>query len=257
MRYFGTVNTDVGIVKKVNQDSACLKVAEFEGIGQAAMMLVCDGMGGLVKGELASATLIRRFSHWFENELPKCISDFSPQKTAQEWTRIIREENHRIIQYSKQGDCNQMGTTVCGILIVNNTYLTVNVGDSRIYEISQGVHLLTEDQTFINREIKAGRMTAEEAAVHPKRNMLLQCVGASREVNPEYGYGTAMPNTVFMACSDGFRHVLNENDFYENFNPVNLTDIEAMNSNSRFLIETVKKRNERDNITVALLKSVM
>ena len=100
-------------------------------------------------------------------------------------------------------------------------------------------------------------MTPQEAAVHPKRNMLLQCVGASREVNPEIKLGTNTPNTVYMFCSDGFRHVLKDNEILENFNPTNINSIEAMKQNSDYLIDVVKKRNERDNITVALLKSVM
>ena len=222
MNYFASASTDVGIVKETNQDSVCVKIAEFEKHGQVAMAVICDGMGGLSKGELASATVIRRFSNWFEKELPKRFENFSWQSLADEWTRMI-----------------------------------AHVGDSRIYEISDNVKQLTEDQTYINREIKAGRMTPQEAAVNPKRNMLLQCVGASREVNPDILYGNISANTVYMLCSDGFRHVLTDAEIFESFNPTNINSPQAMKQNSEYLIDVVKKRNERDNITVALLKSVM
>lgn len=256
MNYFGSASTDVGIVKKTNQDSVCIKIAEIEGKGQVAFSLICDGMGGLSKGELASATLIRRFSCWFENDLPKKMSEFSWNEVSIEWTKIIREENEKLLRYGKSANAN-LGTTFSGLLIVDGKYMIVHVGDSRIYEISDSVSCLTEDQTFINREMKAGRMTAQEAANHPKRNMLLQCVGASREVNPQIICGTVKPYTVFMLCSDGFRHVLTDNEIYEYFAPAKISSIETMKKNSDCLIEVVKKRNERDNITVALLKSVV
>lgn len=256
MNYFASASTDVGIVKDTNQDSVCIKIAEFENHGQIAMAVICDGMGGLSKGELASATLIRCFDNWFENELPKRVEKFSWQGLADEWTRIIREQNEKLLQYGKSIGVN-LGTTLSAILIVEGKYMIVHVGDSRIYEISDCVKQLTEDQTFVNREVKAGKMTPQEASVNPKRNMLLQCVGASREVDPDIQYGNVTQNTVYMLCSDGFRHVLTDSEMYENFNPANMNDTNAMKQNSDYLIDVVKKRNERDNITVALLKSVM
>lgn len=256
MNYFGSASTDVGILKETNQDSVCIKIADFDEKGQVAMAVICDGMGGLAKGELASATVIRRFSDWFEKELPKGIGSYSWQKLSDEWTKLIRQQNHKILEYGKKIDVN-LGTTVSALLIIENNYMIAHVGDSRVYEIKDSVNQLTEDQTFIRREIKAGRMTTEEAATHPKRNMLLQCVGASREVNPDIKFGAVTPNTVYMLCSDGFRHVLTDSELYENFSPININSIETMKQNSDYLIDVVKKRNERDNITVALLKSIM
>lgn len=134
--------------------------------------------------------------------------------------------------------------------------MIAHVGDSRAYSITDSVNQLTEDQTFIAREIKAGRMTAEEAKVHPKRNMLLQCIGASRNVEPQMILGKADKNSVYMLCSDGFRHMLTNEEIYENFNFDNLSDEQAMEKNSRYLIDLVKSRNEKDNITVALIKCI-
>ena len=256
MNYFASASTDVGIVKKTNQDSVCVKIAQFDGYGQVAMGVICDGMGGLAKGELASATVIRRFCNWFKNELPKRMASFSWNRVSEEWVRILREQNEKLLQYGMTVGAN-LGTTLSGILIVSGKYMIVHVGDSRVYEIYNDLKQLTEDQTYIHREIKAGRMTPEEAAVNPKRNMLLQCVGASREVNPEVTFGSVQPNTVYMLCSDGFRHVLTEKEIYSFFNPGVINSIDTMKKNSDCLIDIVKKRNERDNITVALLKSIL
>lgn len=253
MKYFGSATTDVGIIKQTNQDSVCIQIAEMGDKGQAAMAVICDGMGGLAKGELASATVIRRCCNWFEKVLPKKINAYTWQALSAEWVKIIKEQNQKILEYGKNIGVN-LGTTFSMLLVVEGRYMVVHVGDSRIYEISNQLNQLTEDQTFINREIKNGNMTPAEAAVHPKRNMLLQCVGASREVNPQVEFGEIQPNTVFMLCSDGFRHVLTNDEIFEKFSPSLMTSVEAMERSAGELVDTVKKRNERDNITVALLK---
>ena len=69
MNYSIALHTDVGIRKETNQDSMCVKQAETEK-GQILLAIICDGMGGLEKGEVASATVINAFSAWFEEELP-------------------------------------------------------------------------------------------------------------------------------------------------------------------------------------------
>lgn len=254
MNFIGTAITDVGISKKSNQDSVCVKIAETKKYGQVAMVVLCDGMGGLDKGELASATVIKAFSNWFENELPKQINKLSwKQQLSSDLEKLAKEQNYIIGQYGNELGVS-LGTTLTAMLVIDGKYLIIHVGDSRAYSISDGVEQLTEDQTFIHREIKAGRMTAEEAKTHPKRNMLLQCVGASRNVEPDIIIGKIKKNSVYMFCSDGFRHVLTNKEIYESFNPTNLIDATAMEQNSRCLIDLVKSRNEKDNITVALLK---
>ena len=253
MNYFASAVTDIGNTKKTNQDSVCVKIAQSEKYGQVAMVVLCDGMGGLDKGELASATVIKAFSNWFENELPKQINKLSWKQLSADWEKLAKEQNYLIGQYGNKNDVS-LGTTLTAMLIIDSKYLIIHVGDSRAYSISDSVEQLTEDQTFIHREIKAGRMTAEEAKTHPKRNMLLQCVGASRNVEPEILTDKIKKDSVYMFCSDGFRHVLTNEEIYESFNPTNLTDAKGMERNSRYLIDLVKSRNEKDNITVALLK---
>ena len=252
MNFIGTAVTDIGNVKQTNQDSVCVKIANTEKNEHVAMVVLCDGMGGLDKGELASATVIRAFIAWFENELPKHLTRLNWKTVSSDWERLIKEQNYRISQYGKQIDVS-LGTTVTAMLIIENKYLISHVGDSRVYEIAKGFRQLTEDQTFIAREIKKGTMTPEQAAKDPRRNMLLQCVGASRNVEPQMLTGDIKEDTVFMFCSDGFRHVLSDEEMYESFNPVNAVNAVTMEQNSKKLIDVVKSRNERDNITVALL----
>lgn len=253
MQFIGSAVTDVGISKKTNQDSVCVKIAETKKHGQIAMVVLCDGMGGLEKGELASATVIRAFSNWFESELPKQIDKYSWKSISAEWEKLAKEQNYLIGQYGKKIDVS-LGTTLTAMLVIEGKYLIVHVGDSRAYSITDKVEQLTEDQTFINREIKAGRMTLEEAKVDPRRNMLLQCVGASKNIEPQIITGKIANNSVYMFCSDGFRHVLSDEEIFENFNYINASTIQTIEQNAGFLIDTVKSRQEKDNITVAILK---
>lgn len=255
MQYIGSAVTDIGISKKTNQDSACIKIANTEKYGQAALAVLCDGMGGLDKGELASATVIRAFSQWFEQDFPSHLNHLSMKSIIIEWNKMIKELNDRIGSYGKQFDV-RMGTTLTAVLMINNKYIAAHVGDSRLYEITNEVKQLTEDQTFVAREISRGNMTPEAGAKDSRRNMLLQCVGASKNVTAQILQGSVKSGCVFMLCSDGFRHVLSDEEIYESFEPSKIADVLAMEQSSRDLIRLIKNRQEKDNITVALLKCI-
>ena len=255
MQYVGSVTTDVGIIKKTNQDSVCLKVADVKGKEQAAMVAICDGMGGLSKGELASATVIRRLSDWFDNELPIRLGKYSWKALSEEFGKMIKGLNYEIINYGKSVQTS-LGTTLSMLLIIDGKYMIAHVGDSRVYRLRDKLEQLTEDQTYVAREIKLGRMTPQQAAVDPQRNMLLQCVGASTVVEPAFYYGDIAVGDVFVLCSDGFRHVVSADEIYESLNFSNIPEIKNMQENSKYLIELNKRRNERDNISVAVLKCI-
>lgn len=255
MKFIATAVTDVGISKKTNQDSVCVKIAQDEKYGQIAMVVLCDGMGGLDKGELASATVIRAFSKWFEEKLPLSLKKLNWNSLSDEWSKMAKEQNYLIGQYGNRIE-SSVGTTLTAMLFIKGKHLIAHVGDSRAYNIKESVNQLTQDQTFIAREISAGRLTPEEAKVHPKRNQLLQCIGASRNVEPQMITGKTVKNSVYMFCSDGFRHVITDDEIYEQFNFDKLDSEQTMENNSRYLIDLVKSRNEKDNITVALIKCV-
>lgn len=255
MNFIISASTDVGIVKSTNQDSLSVKVANTNQ-GKVVFAVLCDGMGGLSKGEVASAAVIRAFDSWFMNSFPKmCMSGISDLAITTQWNTIINDCNERINEYGlRQGV--RLGTTVVAVLLTQTRYYILNVGDSRAYEISNGVKQLTEDQTLVAREIAQGRLTPEEAKTDRRRSVLLQCVGASECVTPDMFFGDVHSNTVFMLCSDGFRHVITPEEIFDKFNPAVLANEGIMARNSVELIELNKLRNERDNISVALIKAI-
>lgn len=251
MRFIATADTDIGISKNTNQDSLLVKHAKTD-IGEVLMAIVCDGMGGLSKGELASATVIRAFSDWFDNELPFELENTDMQIIGSKWSLMLKDLNVKISEYGDEIG-SSLGTTFSGILFVEDKYVLVHVGDSRIYHIGSSLNQLTTDQTFVAREISRGTMTPEQAKTDKRRNLLLQCVGASKVVEPQIICGNT-DKGAYMLCSDGFRHEISEAEIYESLNPVNLMNKEAMHSNVKYLIEQNKQRHERDNISVILVK---
>ena len=252
MHYIATADTDVGSVKSNNQDSVLIKHASTD-IGEVLMAVVCDGMGGLAKGELASATVIRAFSRWFDEELPFELEDVDMQVIGGKWSLMLKSLNMKIQEYGQQLGSN-LGTTFSGILFVDDKYVIVHVGDTRIYHIGSTLHQLTTDQTFVAREISRGTMTEEQAKTDKRRNLLLQCVGASKNVDPQVICGTAEKGA-YMICSDGFRHEVTPGEIYESLNPINFMNENAMHNNAKYLIELVKSRQEKDNISVVLIKA--
>lgn len=256
MKYIATYHTDVGITKKTNQDSLAMKIVDTKD-GEIAFSIVCDGMGGLSKGELASKEVVIAFCNWFDDVFLPDIdqSSFDENKVMTQWNDIIQTQNKRLGEYGIANNI-QLGTTVSALLLYKNSYYIVHVGDSRIYRMEQGVTQLTNDQTFIAREIAAGRMTPEQAKTDPRRSVLLQCVGASPVVEPEFIKGEVSENTVYMLCSDGFRHQITDAEMYDKIGPYATKDEEDMKYGCIYLTEMVKSRKETDNITVALIKVI-
>ena len=170
MRFLSAAHTDVGISKKVNQDAFCLKIAKTPN-ANIAFTVLCDGMGGLKCGELASALVVNAFVKWFENELPlmmKSSADFEVIKKR--WNEIVQEQGQKILEYG-QSQGMSLGTTLTGLLIINNKYIFIQVGDSRLYKLSQQITQLTKDHTLISREIEQHRLTVEEAMTDKRKNI--------------------------------------------------------------------------------------
>lgn len=98
-------------------------------------------------------------------------------------------------------------------------------------------------------------MTPEEAKNHPRRNVLLQCVGASSVIEPDFYMGEYQCDSLFMMCSDGFRHVITPEEFYEKMRPEIMVTEEKMKETAVYFTELNKVRREDDNISVALIRA--
>lgn len=256
MNFIISTATDIGTTKSINQDSfnACVYNTS---IGKIAFAVLCDGMGGLSKGEVASASLVNAFRKWGDNRLPVlCANGMNENDIRTEWTGIVTEYNEKIKVYGKKcGLTSGLGTTVTALLLTGTRYYIINVGDTRAYEISDGVRVLTKDQTVVAREVELGNLTPEQAENDSRRSVLLQCVGASDEVYPDLFFGNIKTNAIYMLCSDGFRHEITQGEIYNFLNPAVMTDAEKMKQNIQTLIDINKQRHERDNISVVTIRT--
>lgn len=254
MNYIVSANTDIGLTKDTNQDSLSVKVINTDQ-GKLAFALLCDGMGGLAKGEVASASVIKAFDRWVAEELPfLAAAPLDEEILKNQWNNIIQEQNKTIQAYGGRLGV-KLGTTVVLLLITEEKYFIMNVGDSRAYEISDNLYQLTKDQTFVAREVELGNMTPEQAEVDQRRSVLLQCVGASNTVCPDFFVGNSKTNATYMLCSDGFRHEVTPQEIFDKMQPDVLLDDATMNQNTIDLIELNKQRSERDNISVVLIRT--
>ena len=255
MKFTTAVHTDKGIKKQTNQDSALIMEARSDS-GNILLTVICDGMGGLAKGEVASSTVIQTFCRWFEQELPGLLAfpDSLESRIFSDWDRLIDECNRKIATYGRTNGIS-MGTTLNAVLFIGEKYYIVNIGDSRAYRITDRLEQLTKDQTFIQREMDMGRMSPEEARVSPQRNVLLQCIGASDYIEPDYSTGVVAPNQIYMQCSDGFRHVVSADEILQYLNPVLLINEKAMIESAVYLTDLNKYRRETDNITVVVVRT--
>ena len=122
MEYIATYHTDVGTRKETNQDSLAIKVVNTKE-GNVAFAIVCDGMGGLAKGEVASKEVIEAFCTWFDDTLVDEIQNgtFTEQNLVTQWDDIIQTQNRRLGAYGEENHL-QLGTTVSAILLYKDQY---------------------------------------------------------------------------------------------------------------------------------------
>ncbi len=258
MKVITSYYTDVGKVKTTNQDSMAVEIVNSPK-GRIVFAMVCDGMGGLEQGELVSKEVVLSFKQWFDKEFVAMVADDSvtEHSICEEWKKTICSVNQKLMNYgTKHG--KQIGTTLTMLLICQEDFYLCHVGDSRVYRVTKELAILTQDHTVVGNELRMGRITRKQAEHDPRRNMLLQCVGASAFIQPQMMKGRVTEETTFILCSDGFVHCLSSEEIYHKFRPEALQNKEDVAKACRSLSRLVMERGERDNITVIgiVLKNV-
>lgn len=254
MEYLISAWTDIGTRKQTNQDSVSVKKLNTSN-GEIVFAVLCDGMGGLANGELASAEVVAAFNDWVYRKLPQLyITGINEDEIIQQWNNIVQNMNAKIMNYAQSNGVN-MGTTVVALLVTQSRYYLMNVGDSRAYELSDSVRRMTNDHTVVAQKVRMGKITEEEALRDPQRNVLLQCVGASDEVKPEFYFGESKVNACYMLCSDGLIHEVTAQELLSALSPAVLNSKDSITNNLRYITELVKSRGETDNISSALIRT--
>ncbi|URZ04992.1 PP2C family protein-serine/threonine phosphatase [Clostridium felsineum] len=243
--------SDKGNFKETNEDNILVKIGEDKN-GDFGMFVVCDGLGGLSSGEVASNMAVMRLKIWWEEDLKNLIKQKKENQIIYILSDVLREINQSIIQYGINKG-KRLGTTVSLIFMYKSMYYILHIGDSRIYSIKNKTVQLTEDHSYVAYKVRNNMMTPEEAKVSPEKHVLLQCLGVKEEIDIFTTYGELNNNQIFMICSDGLYNELKEEDINKYIKSNMEFDNDALQYSSGKLVNIVKSRGESDNISVILV----
>ena len=207
MNYITATQTDIGTRKKTNQDSMIVMQAATDR-GQVLLASVCDGMGGLAKGEVASAAMVHALEKWFTQQLPTLLAEgFEETKLWEQWKEMIEDTNSQIGSYGVKHH-TALGTTCVALLIVDQDYYIVNVGDSRAYLLADTIYQLTKDQTEAQLLVDEGKIAEEQYYFHEARNKLLCPLGSFETPKLDRFSGKIRKDCIFLMTTDGIHYAI-------------------------------------------------
>jgi len=225
------LRSDVGHVREGNEDSA------YAG---SRLIAVADGMGGAAAGEVASRIVITRLADLDEDVAgPDVLGALSNSIVdANRSLRSMVQSNPRL---------NGMGTTVTALLVADQRLGLVHVGDSRCYLYRSGeLTLVTRDHTFVQELVDGGEISEDEAAIHPKRSLLLRALDGRPDVDLDLSVREARVGDRYLLCSDGLSNVVSRETIAEA-----LAIPDPQESADR-LIELALRGGGPDNITAVV-----
>jgi serine/threonine protein phosphatase PrpC len=244
--------TNVGMKRNHNED--CFSIFEENGL-----YVVADGMGGHASGEVASKMAVDSLQEFFAAtaEDPERTWPYKMDRTrGYEENRLItgiKLANLRIYE-SAQRDSKQrgMGTTLVSLFAVEDGVYVGHVGDSRVYRVRDGqIEQLTEDHSLLNDYIKMKRLTAEEIANFPHKNVIVRALGMKDTVKVDTRFETPKEGDVYVMCSDGLSGPVDDAAMLEIV--LANTDIKVAATK---LIAKANENGGPDNITVVIARWV-
>ena len=234
--------TDTGRVRSHNEDSVTI----LKNSNNEYLMIVCDGMGGHRKGEVASSMAIAALGKRFNK-----ISSVGSKLDAINWLNdSVCEINNSILEYANTNpDSIGMGTTIVIALYTKEYLIFGNIGDSSGFVMKKAeLHKVTKDHTLVNLLVQAGNLTEEEAKFHPKKNVLMKALGAAEKCELDI-FDVDMTIDGIFLCSDGLTNMLT----FEQIEKVLDEDNIAIEEKVSKLIRKCNARGGTDNISIAYL----
>lgn len=256
MGFFWVKKTDIGTTRSVNQDCIYANSIKTQ-IGHAFFGVVCDGVGGLSDGEIASNTVVSLFSSWFEEEFKYILSDKNvTENVIMQWEKLIDTAQQQIGAIIKANGAS-MGTTLSALLIIGDNYIAAQIGDSRIYRYnSESITNITTDHSVVMEMVQKGLMTYDEASTSKKKNMITRCIGPANNIIADYFCGLVRKNDCFFLSSDGFHGGLPSkllNNMVVTISKEKNKKIEKMID---LAFEYKKSIGEKDNISLIYIKII-
>ncbi len=239
--------TDIGLVRKANQDSYHLGPVGSRGY---QLLAVADGMGGYAGGEVASRVAIDTIREAIAGPGPWDADPVDPGAVREALVKAFEQANERVFQLAEHlPEYRGMGTTLTAILVPpgpGRSAVLCHVGDSRAYRLNDGrARQLTDDHSFVGELLKNGDLTEAEAMNHPHRNILTKALGTEDRMPVDSGTVEAAGGDTFMICSDGLSSLVAQDEVAAVIGAAR--DLQAALDR---LVELAKERGGPDNITV-------
>lgn len=236
MRFESVSRTDVGLRRKINEDSVFADP-------QRGLWAVADGMGGHEAGEVASNMV---------TDALRCLPVVSDIDELMDRTAdALRQVNRDLVDLARSGgrQGQTIGTTVVGLAIAEGAYRCFWLGDSRAYRLRDGeITRLSRDHSLVQNLVDAGMLKPEEAETHADASLITRAVGAAETIDPDIVSGEARPGDQFLLASDGLTRVVRDDELaaeLERGPPAEAADR---------LIETVLARGAPDNVSLIIVK---
>ncbi len=236
MRFYA--NTDKGLCRPQNEDyfvNLTLPKNNF-------FCAVFDGMGGAAAGEIASRLAGESFL--------RVLSEGSDTEPSHLLRTAALTANEEILRYRRaHPEAEGMGTTVTALLVGDDGVYSLSIGDSRTYRLrSRELQRLTRDDSYVQDLLDRGLITGEEAARHPRRNVITAALGALPRTLPRVNFFSKQAGDIYLLCTDGLTGMVSEEKI-KNVLMQRMPPEETVG----YLLAAANEGGGRDNITAALL----
>lgn len=238
----GFGNTDVGKLRKVNQDYVYINNEPIGSLDN--LYIVADGVGGHNAGEIASEAAIDFFEQFIYETEDDEILDLLVSALA-----YANEEVFKLSKTNKQYE--NMGTTLLATTIKNNKIFIVHVGDCRLYGIRNNkIAQMTSDHTYAMDLFKAGVISKEEAENSKDSNVLTRALGTEKNIKADALFCDVYDDDIFIMCSDGLSDMVNDDDIFK------IASNKQIDTEQKIecLIQRANDNGGKDNIAVIIIE---
>ena len=232
--------TDPGKVRSHNEDSVTI----VRNLSGDYLLIVADGMGGHKAGDYASRYTIER--------VVASVSRNSGDEPVSVIKEAINKANELLLAESREDeDKSGMGTTLVIGTIIGNKLLVANIGDSRLYIAggSEQIRQITRDHSLVDEMVRMGEINADEARIHPDKNIITRAVGTSEHVEADFFEVELANDDTILLCTDGLTNMVRDEEILDT-----IKKNESIEDAAVQLVKMANANGGRDNITVMIIK---
>ncbi len=234
--------TDKGMIREKNEDS----FISFNIANDVVCLVVADGMGGHRAGSIASTSVCSAVADAVKKMAGDC--EITDENAGECLTEAIGIANKKL--YSDQltdETLKGMGSTVVAVILTQNKIHACNVGDSRLYVLSDTIKQITKDHSYVQDLIDNGVITKDEANNHPNKNIITRAVGTELTVQTDYFIIHRKEASKLIMCTDGLSNMVSDNEIEK---VLKSNDAQAA---ANILVDMANENGGTDNITVIIV----